>query len=87
MKTITHLNVDLARLGEVCFAEGVAVVQEKPDVELSDFAEGEKPFAMTHERLSGELFGLTRGCDRFRKEGVTEKPLRQTIRTIADYRS
>jgi len=26
---------------------------------------------ISRKRLSGELFGLTRGCDRFRKEGVT----------------
>jgi hypothetical protein len=31
----------------------------------------EKPLAIAHERLSGELFGLTcAGCD-LRKEGVT----------------
>jgi hypothetical protein len=32
----------------------------------------EKPPAIDHERLSGELLGLTCGCDRLRKEGVTE---------------
>ncbi len=39
----------------------------------------EKPLAIAHERLSGELFGLTcAGCD-LRKEGVTVNYLRKAI--------
>jgi hypothetical protein len=39
---------------------------------------------ISRKRLSGELFGLTRGCDRFRKEGVTVT-FPGKIRTIANY--
>jgi len=40
-----------------------------------------KPPAIAHERLSGELFGLTcAGCD-LRKEGVTVNLLRKAILT------
>jgi hypothetical protein len=38
----------------------------------------EKPLATVRKRLSGELLGLTCGCD-LRKEGVTVKALRKTI--------
>jgi len=37
-------------------------------ITITGFANEEKPFAIAHERLSGELLGLTCGCDRFGKK-------------------